>query len=304
MNINRSASDCLSELKVKSINQHNETQQASSVDDWSPFNTTNKWQHWCPNATCYNSPVCLPCQRRWLIIISSGRSGSTTLRRMMSELPGVRLSGENMNELEYTWASENVLNQSNNFRNGKKAFQHNPIPNGSMTCALQHIFEAINPPSESAMMQKNFDDSNSILGFKTIRFHNEHDNWTIDTAIEALLETFPCARIIVNIRSDIKALVNSRHDTYNKNADMKGAKRETAKLKTIAKRLGTKRARLIDMTEWSADNGLHILNDVLDWLGFENCRFNALYHENHDRYKQDVSTKIQLGKNCRYQYMN
>ena len=173
-----------------------------------------------------------------------------------------------------------------------------------MSCAFQHIFEAINPPSESAMIQKNFDDSNSILGFKTIRFHLEHHDWTMDTAIEALLETFPCARIIVNIRSNTEALVNSRHDTYDQKVDIRDAQIETETLETIAKRLGTRRARLIDMTEWSADGGLYILNDVLDWLGFENCKFNSLYHENHDRFRADKSTQIQMGENCRYQYTN
>ena len=66
---------------------------------WEPFNSTNPHIGWCPHADCYNSPICTPCRRRFLLIIATGRSGSTTLLSMINQLPGVRLSGENKDAL-------------------------------------------------------------------------------------------------------------------------------------------------------------------------------------------------------------
>jgi hypothetical protein len=50
---------------------------------------------WCRNSVCNNSQLCKPCQRRFLIIFTVGRSASTTLTWMMDSLPGIRMSGEN-----------------------------------------------------------------------------------------------------------------------------------------------------------------------------------------------------------------
>jgi len=54
------------------------------------FNHTNPHQKsWCPRATCNNSPLCQPCKKRFLFIIATGRSGSTSLLSMLNFLPGV-----------------------------------------------------------------------------------------------------------------------------------------------------------------------------------------------------------------------
>ena len=50
---------------------------------------------WCPLAACRDSLLCHPCRRRFLIIITLGRTASTTLTWMMDLLPGVRMGGEN-----------------------------------------------------------------------------------------------------------------------------------------------------------------------------------------------------------------
>lgn len=50
---------------------------------------------WCPSATCHNTDLCHPCDRRFLILLATGRSGSTSMMYMLDSLPGVRMSGEN-----------------------------------------------------------------------------------------------------------------------------------------------------------------------------------------------------------------
>ena len=45
-------------------------------------------------------------------------------------------------------------------------------------------------------------------------------------------------------------------------------------------RLGPDKARTVDLDEWT--NDLDVLNDAVSWLGFTNCRFDGILHENHD----------------------
>lgn len=123
------------------------------------FNNTNPHKEsWCPSAMCYNSPLCVPCNRRYLFILATGRSGSTTLLRMFNELPNIRLAGENLNQLYF--ASQLVANLENDnhfvspmwVRKGKYMkpkidgpFQHNALPIGHMSCAFQNLLNALNP---------------------------------------------------------------------------------------------------------------------------------------------------------------
>lgn len=74
----------------------------------------------------------------------------------------------------------------------------------------------------------------------------------------------------------------------------------TRRLENIAAQLGKGRARLIDMSEWSQrdGSGVHVLNGVLDWLGFEGCRFPGLLHANKNGYGVDTQ-KYSLGDDCR-----
>ena len=72
----------------------------STSGNWSsPYNAINHHPSWCPYATCNNTPHCKPCQRRFLIVVATGRSGSTTLMNLLDKLPNVRMAGENKGQL-------------------------------------------------------------------------------------------------------------------------------------------------------------------------------------------------------------
>ena len=68
----------------------NEAEKDETFQPFESFNHTNLHQNsWCPRATCNNSPMCQPCKKRFLFIIATGRSGSTSLLSMLNYLPGV-----------------------------------------------------------------------------------------------------------------------------------------------------------------------------------------------------------------------
>jgi hypothetical protein len=136
------------------------------------LNKFNWTQSWCPMADCQGTGLCYPCQRRWLVILAEGRSGSTTLTEMIATLPGVRMAGENKDAIGkyYSFQKDVEKGLGNPSNNG--GFRHQPIPPETWSCLSQHLFEVINPPSYS-----NLDDETTILGFKTVRLHEHREKY-------------------------------------------------------------------------------------------------------------------------------
>jgi len=240
---------------------------------------------------------------------------------MLNELPDVRLSGENYNEIFHAYEMyNNLLTTSTHFYDEEVAskgrfmhdeitdgaFQHNAMPIGSFACVMQTLIHTINPPKlkKDSLPLDNDAERREILGVKTIRLHL--GGWTPQEAAKFLQDNFPCARYVINIRSDVNAQVESMGVAFKKtniDAEFRKQREKTLNdayqfLYRLSNILGEDTARFIDMTEWT--NDVSILNDLLKWLGFLDCAFNDIVHENHDGYGKDTTTQLNLGKNCRY----
>jgi len=223
---------------------------------------------------------------------------------MLNQLPGVRLGGENNNQLK---AEKNTISNILSVepfqpkRNQTGAWTHNEIPDGAMSCATQKMFETINPPTREDMSSRSFDDSQTILGFKSVRLHKTH---TLKKTIQFLKHTFPCARVIINIRSNTTAQAMSRKSAWSNKSitDLSlSIQQDNARMETIAKILGNESARLLDMVDWTREEtGLQYLNDVVSWLGFRQCKFDSLYHENLNGFGRSDTRPSHLGPNCHY----
>jgi hypothetical protein len=286
-------------------------------DNWEPFNTTNPHKDsFCPDAQCLNSPLCLPCDRRHFLIISTARSGSTTLLRMFNALPNMRLSGENHNTLEFiSKITDNLLqNRPNILKHPVDKptgpFSHNAIPKGSMGCLAQQITHNLNPPPLAVQKNKSVDlveyDDGLILGFKTVRFH--HANLTALEASEFLKSHYPCTKALINYQSNLTHQYESFRKTFNHNdkpEDYGGPSMDELEefnkfQEELHANLGGS-SRLIDMDRWTKD--VEILNSVVDWLGYKNCRFEKIAHENDGGYATDKETVLDLGDDCLYPHV-
>ena len=279
------------------------------------FNTTNPHsQSWCKFATCNNSPLCSPCNKRFLFIVATGRSGSTSLLKMLNHLPNVRLSGENNGELFV--ASRLISNLKYPSKKGSilddkeqvdGPWMHNIIPTQSMACPLQQIVSTLNPPPTEVLQAVNQTGRESyeqheesfIIGMKTIRIQNKQ--WGPFQAAEFFRQNFPCSRVIVNYRSDIDIQVESRRGVGWGNGNggviRSSIEKENDFLSQFASELGPDMAHVLDMTKWTNDIG--ILNELLEWLGFEGCNFQSTLHDNNGGYRIDRS-KVNLGAYCHY----
>jgi len=162
---------------------------------------------WCPSATCTNTDLCKPCQRRFLLVIATPRSASTTLTWMLNELPGIRMSGENNNQLAAILEMKNNVWNHSSFQHGnnrKGAWGHNYIPHQTFACAAQATMEAINPPRlvEKTVIEDKESEKHDIIGFKTIRFERGDDQHIVDM-VEHVRDNFPCSRVVINISSNV-----------------------------------------------------------------------------------------------------
>eukprot|EP00542_Grammatophora_oceanica_P018471 CAMPEP_0194033052 /NCGR_PEP_ID=MMETSP0009_2-20130614/5862_1 /TAXON_ID=210454 /ORGANISM="Grammatophora oceanica, Strain CCMP 410" /LENGTH=296 /DNA_ID=CAMNT_0038673661 /DNA_START=38 /DNA_END=925 /DNA_ORIENTATION=- len=215
---------------------------------------------WCPDATCVNTDLCEPCKRRYLIILATGRSGSTTLMNMIGKLPGIRMAGENNDMLGHLRDLEKgvlenaqfVHHNSGDLTDWEGPWKHNPILDGSLSCVSQTVIETINPPrvdEEGHFLVK--DEATKIFGFKTIRLLKQKSEKTDAEVAKWLTDVLPCARFLVNIRSDIEGQAQSYASAFNAKKDKSDDLRDmNRRMRTLQETLGSSRAFLTDSAEW------------------------------------------------------
>ena len=279
--------------------------------------STSRNLAWCPNAACNDSALCRPCRQRFLFILSTARAASTTLLDMINHLPNVRVGGENNNTLYVASKIEtnlmlqgfDGLRSKVRARAPQKAWFHNEIPEQAMACTVQKVLQTINPPPEKIQQQiissdgsgangVTLDDyeTSQIIGAKMIRIQG--GNWTALEASGFFKYNFPCAKYIINTRLDVGSQVASRKQNLKKMADIgthDQIKRQNDFLAQFTEYMGEEMARMIYMEEWTKN--VTQLNEVVEWLGFRNCQYDKVLHNNKNGYEGDESP-IDLGRGC------
>jgi hypothetical protein len=257
---------------------------------------------WCPEAICHNSDICHPCQRRFLILIATGRSASTTLTYMLNALPGIRMSGENNDTLK---AIRNMIENIRTMEafvgraNQTAAWGHNPVPKGAFGCVAQKMIETINPPPVDENGNVLDDDSDTIVGFKTIRFLRGLGEDDTEAMVQWVKNHFPCARVIVNIRSNVEQQAKSQK-VLGKNVrqDAEQLRHTNDRMNQVAQFFG-EQAFLLDSSVWLNDTS-H-LNQAVRWLGFhESCFFQELLELNTNYFRHGNKTNLQVNPKCHF----
>ncbi|KAL7570807.1 hypothetical protein ACA910_018878 [Epithemia clementina (nom. ined.)] len=281
---------------------------------------------WCPNAQCHVTDLCHPCRRRYLIILATGRSGSTTLQEMLHSLPGVRMSGENNGMLaQFQFAIDETRKKDEWQRaraNKPGAWRHNPVPKQSFACVIQQMIETINPPkfnSEGHVVETTSDNPNNveeedetIIGFKSIRFPPQFNATVMNDetlkrrllreAAAFLNENLPCAKFVISIRdaeSHAQSIRKAFKD-HDSQSEWESA-RHNQELLDFSKLLGgPSRVHVMDSSQWTQN--LTLVNDMVStFLGFETaCHFDRLFELNTQLYRPgDVTSRDKVPQGCR-----
>ena len=175
-----------------------------------------------------SAPVGLPsqpeascdlCERDFVLILGTGRSGSTTLLEALNGLPGVHLRGENHGTL---WAAFEIFRRAlaeGPDESRLSAFEHGPIDEQQVLCTLQNLFLAIDPtPSQGAPPARVRGFKELVLPASLVRADGaarrgaapgeeeppEHLPATPDDWFHFAQRLFPCARIVLNFRRDVR----------------------------------------------------------------------------------------------------
>jgi hypothetical protein len=269
---------------------------------------------WCPFVTdklCHNSALCRPCQDRFLFIIATGRSASTTLTYMLDALPNVRMSGENDNELLAIRRMHENLHTSKTYNgtsyfaasDGKRhSWGHNHVPAQAFACVSQHQVRTMNPPllrENDELMLRDPKAVHQIVGFKTVRFLDPKNSEQEERAMVDFVKThFPCSRIIVNIRSNVSDQAQSAFYKVNPNATMI-LDSLNRRYENVVQLFGAEQAMLLDSSQWTEN--VTYFNRVVDWLGFSReCHVTELLEFNTKNDYGDGKTNILVNPKCKY----
>jgi len=228
--------------------------------------------HWCMRD-------CNLCKYRYIIILGTGRSGSTTVLSMLNLVPEVHISGENAGQiLSFVDLSQRI--EATNKHVGIDSWLREPISRESFLCYVQSwLLHSTRMPCD--------DPNIKFFGWKEIRYTDE-------VTLRLIAEIFPCSKIILNFRRNVAQQARSGWFESSQNATDVLARQNNVLLQFHERHQTAKRAERDGSSESEVDTFIFPLEDftvdgfnrLLDWLGIFHCRFKATMHVNKGGYEE------------------
>lgn len=232
---------------------------SESTDDVNSTTTRNLLSprfKWCPDSLC--TPENPLCAQKWLFILSTGRSGSTTLLETMNLIPNIRLIGEHAGALNFLFDMVHAANVTD------------PRRLQEVQLLLQDILAHLDPPSKKDPPVSRY---RNVLGFKELRYSSA-------ARVKSLKQVFPCSRFIFNFREDTGAQIKSGFFAQKSNSKtveyLEGRNTEEKELYALYKS-SSYLMPLEDFSPWK-------FTAMLKWLvgpSF-NCSYSNICHSNAD----------------------
>lgn len=193
-------------------------------------------------------------QVTWLFILSTGRSGSTTILGMLNQIPTISLSGENRPVYETLHQlKEETINITIDHPNSYSWLNH---PNRTRVRNQLCSWILNLAPNRTA----------HIHGFKEIH---------IGPLLPLLMDDFPEAKFIFNFRENITAQLNS---AFFGRHPLKAAKKtimeKNVEITRAMKILPTARVFSLPLEDFDVEH----FNSLLDWLNIRDYRFTCVIH--------------------------
>jgi len=235
---------------------------------------------------------CDPClDRRWLFVVATGRSGSTTLLDMLNAVPQILMAGENpfllrqLDVFSTAHAARRRLEPQPGASGG--AWWHPAIDLTDEVCDIQELtkdsigLKAVEPPTRA------------YVGFKEIRF-------TADLVTRMADFVFPCAKFIFNYRLDLEAQSASQlkhFQGHSQSGHLLNLTDDLAAWQNSSEEHKSK-AFSLPLEHFDVDH----FNDLLTWLGITGCNYTKVLHANNGGYNAPSKWALPLDDDsaCRF----
>mmetsp|Transcript_10793 Transcript_10793/g.16072 ORF Transcript_10793/g.16072 Transcript_10793/m.16072 type:complete len:316 (-) Transcript_10793:77-1024(-) len=201
------------------------------------------------------------CSKKWLLLLTTGRSGSTTLMTILYSLPRMSMYGEN--DIRFL---RSVVD-SDRYHEPREDAWHKD------ESRMKEIIEAI---TSHIFAYYGYDNAQNddYFGFKQLLpriIREKESTYRSLKKLKLLSEYFPCARFIVNFRHDVKAQRASQFREWQGHAP---SEKRLATWNEILSTFGKGRndTFLLPLEEFSLEK----LNELIKWLGYSECTLNSL----------------------------
>lgn len=128
---------------------------------------------------------------KFILIVCTGRSGSTTLQRIISTLPNSNITGEKAGAISHILKSYKSLKitTSHHIKNKKNPAWYNTFDIEQVKQNIKRLILSI----------LDYKEGNKIVGFKDINYYNQNNIYILDE----FLKLFPNTKIICHIRDPL-----------------------------------------------------------------------------------------------------
>mmetsp|Transcript_43592 Transcript_43592/g.102763 ORF Transcript_43592/g.102763 Transcript_43592/m.102763 type:complete len:293 (-) Transcript_43592:155-1033(-) len=210
--------------------------------------------------------------QRWVFIVGTPRSGTTSAMNMLDSLPGFHISGENngmMSNLRMIAESVHSMHQRSGVPMGSWAHVGR-ISTRRLHCSMQAMV--------SEMLGHYSPDETKVLGFKEVR-HTPED-------LDFFLSVFPCAQFVIVTRGNLSAQELSIREHFPSETDVGAA----VSLRSLNE--DDLRNQSLGLRHWAASHRsqsypillehftVDTFNDLLRWLGVSGCAYTSVSHAN------------------------
>ena len=199
---------------------------------------------------------------KFILILGTGRSGSTTLLHMINLLPGVELSGEHDGALFSFLDLDMHLAKTRPLATTSSAWQQNTdlLRKSELYCMVQRWF---------FLHTGTHCDLGTVHGFKEIRYKDPK-------ILDFIAAAFPGAKLVINYRHDTRAQARSGfHRSQPIDEAAAELTRETESLVGWG-HAHPARSFLIATEELNAGN----VTALYSWLGYPQCKAASVAHLN------------------------
>jgi hypothetical protein len=193
---------------------------------------------------------------QWIFVLGTGRSGSTTILKMLNYIPFFYIAGEDGGQLNnlytaYTHAIDTAEKVD------ALPYYHHEIDMHELKCDLQQY---------TVDMIGKYDSSMQAIGFKEIRI-------TSRKHLDFMFELFPCAKFILNWRTDVEA---QHESTFKARESVENLEETNDELTAWGSSHEESAFLLPCCDEYTVES----FNSLLLWLGVFDCEYTSVIHAN------------------------